>query len=276
MQGIFRSLSGKARQILSWGWAHKIRVAVVAIVLTMIAPHTVKSAIIDPCCAILAAGLSTISSALNSVVGGGLNRILSVEQTVRDFEQTVVWPQSMITQARALVGSIQGTYRQIENITHLPVNSASLPGTRQLEQNLLSRDSSQISQTSANYTAVYGLVPDAASAPAQVRNMIDMTDAVAQEAMKRAIEIDHLATLELQAADQINQSIQNAAPGSAPIIEAQADAWLVRANAYTQAATADLMRLRAIALANGGATIKFGAANTASIGQQVQDLLKRQ
>jgi hypothetical protein len=33
------------------------------------------------------------------------------------------------------------------------------------------------------------------------------------------------------------------------MIEAQADAWLVRANAYTQSALSDLMRVRAIDLA---------------------------
>ena len=66
------------------------------------------------------------------------------------------------------------------------------------------------------------------------------------------------------------------APGSAPIIEAQADAWLVRANAYTQAATADLMRLRAIDLANAGADLKNGAANSAAIQQQIYNILKKQ
>ena len=73
---------------------------------------------------------------------------------------------------------------------------------------------------------------------------------------------------------QINQSIQTAAPGSAPIIEAQADAWLVRANAYTQAATADLMRLRAIDLANSSADIKMGATNTTNLRQQLMNLLQ--
>ena len=91
--------------------------------------------------------------------------------------------------------------------------------------------------------------------------MIDMSDAVAQDAMKRAISIDNLADLELQAASQINQSIQTAAPGSAPIIEAQADAWLVRSNAYTQAALADLMRVQAVDLASAGAGVKMGATN---------------
>ena len=63
-------------------------------------------------------------------------------------------------------------------------------------------------------------------------------------------------------------------PGSAPIIEAQADAWLVRANAYTQAATADLMRLRAIDLANSSADIKMGATNTTNLRQQLMNLLQ--
>ncbi len=107
-----------------------------------------------------------------------------------------------------------------------------------------------------------------------MRDIVDITDAVAQDAMKRAIEIDALSDLELQAASQINQNIQNAAPGSAPIIEAQADAWLVRANAYTQAATADLMRLRAIDLANSSADIKMGATNTTNLRQQLMNLLQ--
>jgi hypothetical protein len=193
-----------------------------------------------------------------------------------NFEQTVVWPQNLINQARSLVGNVQGIFNQIQGVMRIPVNSATLPATQQFEQNLLSRDPNQIAQTGAQYTAVYGAVPNATAASPQTRDMMDMTDAAAQAAMKRAIEIDALADLELQAADQINQSIQTAAPGSAPIIEAQADAWLVRANAYTQSATADLMRVRAIDLANASANVKNGAANTAAVQQQIYNLLKRQ
>jgi hypothetical protein len=139
---------------------------------------------------------------------------------------------------------------------------------------LLSRNPSLIPQTSSNYTALYGPVPTTTDASPQVRDLVDMTDAAAQDAMKRAIQIDALSDLEIQAASQINQSIQTAAPGSAPIIEAQADAWLVRANAYTQAATADLMRLRAIDLANSSADIKMGATNTTNLRQQLMNLLQ--
>ena len=276
MEIISNRIRRSIRMGFDWIKGHKARVAAMVLVLAWVAPRPVKSQFFDPCCALLAAGLSTISSTLSGVIGGGLNGILSIEQTLSGFEQTVVWPQSLIAQAQALVGSLQGTNNQIQGVIQIPVNSATLPTPQQLEKNLLSADSNQIGQTGADYLAVYGPVPAASAAPTDVRNEVDMTDAAAQAALKRAIEIDQLADLEIQAANQINQSIQAAAPGSAPIIEAQADAWLVRANAYTQAATADLMRVRAIALANSGEDVKSGSTNTAALGQQLMNLLKRQ
>lgn len=260
---------------LRWAWAYKIRIAVLVLAFALVAPQPAESQFVSPCCAILSLGLTTIGNTLKSIVGGGLNSILSVEQNIQKFEQNVVWPQNLISQAQSLVGSVQGIYTRIRGLSRIPVNSATLPNTQQLEQILLSRNPNQLGQASAQYLAVYGSVPNATVASPQARDMMDMTDAAAQAAMKRAIQIDALADLELQAADQINQSIQTAAPGSAPIIEAQADAWLVRANAYTQAATADLMRLRAIDLANASADLKNGAANSAAIQQQIYNILKR-
>ena len=274
-KAIGQGLDG-AKHSFRWAWRHKIRVAVLALVLVLLAPQPVKTQFIDPCCAIMGAGLSSISSTLSNVIGGGLSGILSIERNIFDFERDIVWPQRLIDEAKGLVGSIQGIYAQIESVTQIAVNSATLASTQQLEQNILSRDSAQIGQTGGHYTAVYGPVPGATSAPVEVRNVIDMTDAVAQAAMKRAIEIDHLATLELEAAERINRSIQRAAPGSAPIIEAQAAAWLIRANAYTQAAIADLMRVRAIDLAGAAADVKSGATYNSALGQQLIDLLKRQ
>jgi len=264
-----------ARRGFVWTWRHKIRAAVLLLIVILAVPTPVRSQFIDPCCAIITAGLGSISSALSGVIGGGLNGILSIEQDISTFEQTVIWPQTLINQARSLVANMQGIFTQMEGVMRIPVNSATLPATQQFEQNLLSGDPNQIAQTSTQYLSVYGAVPDAATASPQTRDVVDMTDAAAQAAMKRAIEIDALADLELQAADQINQNIATAAPGSAPIIEAQADAWLVRANAYTQAATADLMRVRAVDLADQSATVKNGAANSTTIQQQIYNLLKR-
>ena len=276
MRNGMRTVLQRARQPFGWARGHKLRVLVMLVVFALLAPRPARSQFLDPCCAILAAGLGTIANTLSSVVGGGLNSILSVEQDIKNFEQSVVWPQNLIAEAQALVGRLQGIFNQIQGITDIPVNSATLPATEQLEGNLLSQNPNEIAQTSAQYTAVYGLVPNAAAASPEVRNEIDMTDATAEAAMKRSIEIDALANLELKAASQINESIKTAAPGSAPIIEAQADAWLVRANAYTQAATADLMRVRAIALADSGESVKSGATNSTEVEQQIYNLLKRQ
>ena len=55
------------------------------------------------------------------------------------------------------------------------------------------------------------------------------------------------------------------------MVEAEAAAWLVRANAFTQSALGDVMRLRAIALANSSAQLKFNANNAAQIRQNAMD-----
>jgi len=268
----------KALQITkSWLLGHKLRAGLLAIVLVLTAPWPARAQFgLDPCCAILSAGLASVQSALTTVVGGGLTQILSVDKAMQQFQETVVWPQALINQARSLVGALQGSFNQIQNLMTIPISSATLPASQQLEQILLSRNPNQIPQTTSAYVALYGPVPQATSASQEVLNIVDMTDAAAQAAMKRAIEIDALADLQLQAARQLNQSIQNAAPGSAPIIEAQADAWLIRANAYTQAATADLMRLRSIDLANSSADVKMGATNTANLRQALVNLLQHQ
>ena len=261
----------------NWLLGHRLRAAILTTVLIFTAPWPARAQFgLDPCCALLAAGLSSIQSALSSVIGGGLNRILSVDRARQQFEQSVVWPQALINEARNLVGAVQGNFNQIQNLMKVPVGSATLPASQQLERILLSRNPNQIPQTEGAYVALYGPVPTPISASRQVLNIVDMTDAAAQAAMKRAIQLDALADLELQAASQLNRSIQNAAPGSAPIIEAHANAWLIRANAYSQAATADLMRLRSIELANDSADIKMGATNTASLRQALANLLQHQ
>jgi hypothetical protein len=230
---------------------------------------------LDPCCAIISAGLQSISGLLSSVVAKPLASIQQIEQQAANFEQQIVYPASAITNARNLAGQMQGQLRQMSDVFRLPVASATLPTPQQLEQVLLSRDPGNVAQITKNYSAVYGAVMAASDAPQSVRDVVDMTDAEAQAALKKAIEMDALADIELAAADNINQQIQNAAPGSAPILEAQAAAWLVRANAYTQSAMAELMRVRSIELANAGADLKFSTSHTNKLRDSGDQVLGR-
>ncbi|MGC2741857.1 MAG: hypothetical protein WA672_01625, partial [Candidatus Angelobacter sp.] len=192
-----------------------------------------------------------------------------------NFEQQIVYPTSSINNARNLLNQLQSPLRQITQLYQLPVNSATLPTPQRLEQLLLSRNPQATAQVSQNYVAVYGGVMSAQDAPQPVREMVDATDAEAQAALKKAIQIDALADLELGAADQINRQIQNAAPGSAPILEAQVAAWNVRANAYTQSAMAELMRVRAMDLANTNALVKAGAGGTNTLRNAAGQILER-
>jgi hypothetical protein len=173
-----------------------------------------------------------------------------------------------------LVGAVGGLYTQSQAISGVSVASATLPNPQQLEQLLLSRNPMNVPGVSANYQTVYQTVPVPQNASPQTRDLIDMSDAAAQDAMKRAIAIDAIADAEMQAANQINNQLAQAAPGTAPMVEAEAAAWLVRANAYTQSALGDVIRVRAVTLANSGAQLKFNAANSAQIRQNALDSLK--
>ena len=238
--------------------------ALVLVVLML--PSKARSQLgLDPCCAIISVGLSTISNLLSSVVAKPLGAIQQIEQQSANFEQQVVFPIAAINQARGLAGQFQGQFVQMRQIFQVPVASATLPTPQQLEQGLLSRNPGAVPQITNNYAALYGSVMPSTDAPQQVRDLVDMTDAEAQAAMKKAVEIDALADLELQAAEQINQQLQTATPGSASILEAQTSAWMVRANAYTQSAMAELVRVRSIELANSGAQVKFSAAHTSTL-----------
>jgi len=250
--------AGSAR-ICRWSHRHAVLLALALLLSTIALPRKVQGQAPSPCCALLAEGLGTINVTLGSVIAGGLQAINTILNNTNSFLQTTVWPPQAIAQALGMSGQVQGFYAQIETILRIPIATATLPNPRQLESTLMSQNPGQIPNTTGNYANVYNVVPAPQNASPAVRDLIDMTDAVAQDAMERSIAIDAIADQELSAADQINTNVQSAAPGTAPMIEAEADAWLIRANAYTQSALADLMRVRAIDLANNGANLKLGS-----------------
>lgn len=251
-------------RIRIWKLLRNVAAGLVALgIVVMVLSSKARSQLgLDPCCAIISAGLSTISHLLTSAVAAPLNSIQQVEQNNATFEQQVVFPLAAINQARSFAMLAQRQFAQMRQISQLSVASATLPTSRQLEGTLLSGNPANISQVTTHYSALYGPVMPATNAPQNVRNFVDMNDGEAQAAMKKAVEIDALADLELQAAEQINQQLQTAAPGSAALLQAQTSAWVVRANAYTQSAMAELVRVRSIELANQSARMKFSSAHT--------------
>ena len=137
----------------------------IALVAVLVVPQSSESQILpSPCCAILSAGLGSIASAITNVIGGALNAINATMSSIEAFERTVVWPQNLINQARAVVGALQGIFNQIRALGQIRVSSATLPTTRQLEQTLLSGNSGLINAVDPQYTAVYSAVPPTSDA----------------------------------------------------------------------------------------------------------------
>jgi len=97
-------------------------------VVVMVLPTKARSQLgLDPCCAIISAGLSTVSNLLSSVVAKPLAAIQQIEQQSANFEQQVVYPIAAINQARGLATQSQAQFTQMRQIFQLPVSSATLP-----------------------------------------------------------------------------------------------------------------------------------------------------
>jgi hypothetical protein len=255
-----------------WYQPTVLKIAALALVLLIILPTRAHGQFGIDTAAIMAA-LSKMQSLMNTYMATPLKTINQYEQGTAKYEQEVMYPLTAINQAKTSVLQFEGQFSQVSNMFHVNVSSATLPQSQNLENVLLSRNAGNVSTVSPQFQSVYGVVMAQNAASPSVRTMTDMTDAQAQDAMKRAIEIDALADKELTMADQMGQQISQAAPGSAPILEAEADVWVVRANAYTQAALAELMRTRSIDLANQSKSSKLATSDTTNHNGLVNGLL---
>lgn len=246
-----------------WYRPNWLKIAAVSLAVLAILPTRANGQFGIDTAAILAA-LSKMQSLMNTFIATPLKTINQYEQSVAKYEQEVMYPLAAINQAKSSVTQFENQFNQVSSMFRVNVSSATLPQSQNLESLLLSRNAANVPVLSGQFQNVYGVVMAQNAASPQTRTMTDMTDAQAQDAMKRAIEIDALADAELSEANQMGQQISQAAPGSAPILEAEADVWVVRANAYTQAALAELMRTRGIDLANQSKIYKLATTNNTS------------
>jgi hypothetical protein len=250
--------------VFHWIWQEKTKIIALLLVFVLLAPQPAKAQFID--WAAVVAAINAIGTAITNVIGGGLQStnsalgtVNNILNTINGFFQNQIYPQAGINRARGVVGVVQGIYNVIRGLVNLNVASATLANPRQLETVILSRNPGNIGQVPGQYTTVYQTIPAPTDAPPAVRDMIDMTDATAQAALKKAIAVDAAADQLMNASDQLAAELGQAAPGTAPMIEAQSAAMLVKAHALTQSAMAELFRVRAIDMANTGAALKFNA-----------------
>lgn len=263
-----------------WLWQERWRATALVLVLVLLMPLPARGQFIDWVAVVGA--IEAIGTAINNVIGAGLQAINTalgtmnnLLNTIQTFFRNEIYPLEAINRARGVVGAVQGIYDTIRGLVNLNVASATLAGPRQLESVLLSRNPANIGQVGGRFTAVYQAVPTPTDASQQVRDVIDMTDATSQAAFKKAIAIDAAADQLMNASDQLAAELARAAPGTAPMIEAQSAAMLVKAHALTQSAMAELFRIRAIDMANTGAGLKFNAAHASDARRDLRDMFRK-
>ena len=143
--------------------------------------------------AAILAGLQQINSTLGSAVAAPLRVINQVEQQERQFQQQVLYPLTAINSARQMANGFSNSFLNFRQLGTMNISSAQLPNPQQLERQMLSANPNNIASIAAAYQSVFSPLPAKTAVPQNVASQIDMGDAQAQDAIKKAIELDALA-----------------------------------------------------------------------------------
>ena len=250
-------------------WQHRAKLLVLVLIVSLIAPQPARAQFGIDWGAIVAA-INSIGTAISNTIGpalrainGALGTLNNLMSSIQAFFTNIVYPQAAINRARGLVGAIQGLYTQIQAVSRVNVASATLANPQQLEQVLLSRNPMSVPSVTANYQTLYQTVPVPQNASPQTRDLIDMSDAAAQAAMKRAIAIDAIADTEMQAADRINTELGQAGSGYCPDDRGRSGCLARSSKRLHSVGSWRRDAAAAVTLANSGAQLKFNAANGA-------------
>jgi hypothetical protein len=225
--------------------------------------------------AAILAGLKEVDSTLNSAVASPLKLINQIEQQEQQFQREVLYPVAAINSARQMAVGFSSSFLSFRQLGSVNIASAQLPYPQQLEQQMLSADPNDIGTIGSAYQSVFSPLPPQTAVPQKIAYQIDMGDAQAQDALKKAIELDAFAEREMEVAQKLNQQIAASAPGTAPMLDAEASAWVVQANAYTQMGMAELLRVNSANLSNRGGALKDATTQMQNLNQRMLQILSQ-
>lgn len=217
-----------------------------------------------------------ITGTVSGVIAPALADMQAIEARVRQLEQQVVWPGALIAQARSSVRQLRAQFTTaVTQIRSFGVDSATLASPSQLEKLLRGSQSSQIDQIANSYRSVFQPLPSPQSATAAQRALVDMDDASALSALKAATASDAAGDRQLALADAMEQQTAGAAPGSAPLLAAQAQIAHLQSQAMLHRLLAVQLREEAALLAHDNTLRKQGAASLQELRFNLLRLLNR-
>lgn len=220
--------------------------------------------------------ITTITSTLENGIGRVLGGIHTLETTVNNFRQQVLFPVNLINQAKAFVGQVRAQFSTLAAQIHaIETSSATLVNPKQFESLLRSSQSGNLAQVQPAFNKLYNTVPLLSDARPVERNLMDVDDAMAMGALKTAVISDQTTTQMLSVADGLEQQAAEAAPGSAPMLTAQAQVANLQSQAMLQRMLAAELRQEATRLAHSNALRKRSAEASKDLRDHIQQILSR-
>lgn len=210
---------------------------------------------------VILAGLQQVNDVMQSTMQVPMQSLQQSQSDMQQYEQKVMYPLNDIQNAQSLANHSLGVAQQTEAFFGAPISSATLPANQQFESMILSKDPNQLANISGQYQQVFGALPTSSQANADTVAMVDAGDATAMECIKRAVQLDALADQEMAVSQQMLEQLKTTAPGNAPLISAQASAWLLQGSGYSQSAMAQMLRAAAAQTGYAGATLKQRATS---------------
>jgi hypothetical protein len=235
------------------------------VVAVTVAGVLVSALVIAPPVAEAQGGLIQAIQAVLNVINGAIHTALNAIDTARtaisNLYQNLIWPVQLINQARAQVLQMISQYRNLmASILSINLSSATLPMPQSLENVMRDHQVNDFNTLTQSFGNTYGAIPTSTDASQADRDMSDMDDALTLDTLKTVKVSDDATDLEFQAANSIETSASQAAPGSAPFLTASAVASSIRSQALTQKMLAAELRQEAAHIAHHNGFRKRGAA----------------
>ena len=239
----------------------------------------VSTMLVAPPLAEAQGGLVQAIQAVLNVINGMLKNALTAINTARTamnaLYQNSVWPLQLVNQARAQVTQMINQYRALmASILNMNLSSATLPTPQSLETMMRDHRVNNFNSLTQSFGNTYGAIPTSADASQADRDMSDMDDALTLDSLKTLKASDNATDLEVQAANSIENSATQAAPGSAPFMTASAVASSIRSQALTQKMLAAELRQEAAHIAHQNGFRKRGATFTTQFRTLMMNLLQ--
>ena len=249
------------------------------VLVVTVAGILVSTMLVAPPLAEAQGGLVQAIQAVLNVINGMLKNALTAINTARTamnaLYQNFVWPVQLINQARAQVTQMINQYRALmASILNMNLSSATLPTPQSLETMMRDHRVNNFNSLSQSFGNTYGAIPTSVDASQADRDMSDMDDALTLDSLKTLKASDNATDLEVQAANAVENSASQAAPGSAPFMTASAVASSVRGQALTQKMLAAELRQEAAHIAHQNGFRKRGATFTTQFRTLMMNLLQ--